>query len=53
MGIVMEYEDLYEKYKKLLGEVNRLTEENSQLKAQLGLTKSETFEYFGAGPSQL
>ena len=42
MGIAMEYEELYEKYKKLLGEVNRLTEENSQLKAQLGLTKSET-----------
>jgi hypothetical protein len=38
----MEYGELYEKYKKLLGEVNRLTEENSQLKAQLGLTKSET-----------
>jgi hypothetical protein len=42
MGIAMEYEELYEKYKKLLGEVNRLTEENSQLRAQLGLTKSET-----------
>ncbi|MGB9438619.1 MAG: DEAD/DEAH box helicase family protein, partial [Desulfobacterales bacterium] len=37
----MEYKELYEKYKKLLGEVNRLTEENSQLKAQLGLTKSK------------
>ena len=32
---------MYEKYKVLLDEVNRLTEENSQLKAQLGLTRSE------------
>ncbi len=42
MGLAMEYEELYEKYKKLLGEVNRLTEENKQLKAQLRPTKSET-----------
>ena len=41
MGLAMEFEELYEKYKKLLVEVNRLTEENSQLKAQLRLTKSE------------
>jgi hypothetical protein len=39
---MMDYRDLLEKYNFLLGEVNRLTEENSQLKAQLGLTKSET-----------
>jgi Type III restriction enzyme, res subunit len=38
----MDYSDLLEKYNLLVGEVNRLTEENSQLKAQLGLTKSET-----------
>ncbi len=37
----MDYRDLLEKYNLLLGEVNRLTEENSQLKAQLRLTKSE------------
>ena len=42
MGIAMDYKELLEKYNLLLGEVNRLTEENSQLKAQLGLTKSET-----------
>ncbi len=42
MGIAMDYKELLEKYNILLGEVNRLTEENSQLKAQLGLTKSET-----------
>jgi hypothetical protein len=48
MGIAMEYEKLYEKYKKLLGEVNRLTEENSQLKAQLGLTKSETPQVYAS-----
>ncbi len=38
----MDYSELLEKYNLLLGEVNRLTEENSQLRAQLGLTKSET-----------
>jgi len=42
MGIAMDYKELLEKYNLLLGEVNLLTEENSQLKAQLGLTKSET-----------
>jgi len=42
MGIAMDYEELLEKYNLLLGEVNRLTEENSQLKTKLGLTKSET-----------
>jgi hypothetical protein len=42
MGIAMDYKELLEKYNLLLGEVNRLAEENSQLKAQLGLTKSET-----------
>ncbi len=42
MGIAMDYKELLEKYNLLLGEVNRLTEENSQLKAQLGLTNSET-----------
>ncbi len=41
MGIAMEHEELYEKYKKLLVEVNRLKEENSQLKDQLGLTRSK------------
>ena len=42
MAIVMDYKELLEKCNLLLGEVNRLTEENSQLKAQLGLTKSES-----------
>ena len=36
----MDYKELHEKYKILLDEVNRLTEENSQLKAQLGLTRT-------------
>ena len=44
MGIAMDYTELLEKYNLLLGEVNRLTEENSQLKAQLGLMKSETLQ---------
>jgi hypothetical protein len=41
LGIAMDYKELLEKYNLLLGEVNRLTEENSQLKAQVGLTKTE------------
>ena len=41
MGIAMEFEELYEKYKKLLVEVKRLKEENSQLKNQLGMTRSK------------
>ena len=45
MVIVMDYRELLEKYKILLNEVNRLTEENSQLKAQLGLKKSELSQY--------
>ncbi len=40
--LIMDYSELLEKYNLLSGEVNRLTEENSQLRAQLGLTKSET-----------
>ena len=44
MVVVMDYRELLEKYRILLDEVNRLTEENSQLKAQLGLTKSEFSE---------
>lgn len=41
MGIVMDYKELLEKYTVLLEEVNRLTKENSRLKAQLELTASE------------
>ena len=41
MGMAMDYKKLFEKYKILLNEVQRLTEENSQLKVQLGLIKSE------------
>ena len=41
MGIAMDYKELFEKYKILLNEVNRLTEENSRLKAQLGPAESE------------
>jgi hypothetical protein len=37
----MDYKELHKKYKILLDEANRLKEENSQLKAQLGLTRSE------------
>ncbi len=37
----MDYKELFEKYNILLEEINRLTKENSQLKAQLGLTRSE------------
>jgi len=37
----MDYKELIEKYNILLEEINRLTKENSQLKAQLGLTRSE------------
>lgn len=35
----MDYQALFEKYKILLEEVNRLKIENSQLKAELGLKK--------------
>lgn len=35
----MDYSELYEKYEKLLAEVNRLSEENNELKAQLGRTR--------------
>ena len=45
MVIVMDYRELLRKYKILLNEVNRLTEENSQLKAQLGLRKSDLLQY--------
>ena len=38
----MDYKELLEKYYILLEEVKRLTKENSSLKTQLGLTKSET-----------
>ena len=37
----MDYKELLEKYNILLEEVKRLTKENSLLKAQLGLMKSE------------
>ncbi|MFZ0485277.1 MAG: DEAD/DEAH box helicase family protein [Desulfobacterales bacterium] len=37
----MDYKELLKKYNILLEEINRLTKENSQLKAQLGLTRSE------------
>ncbi len=37
----MDYNELFEKYNVLLEEVLRLTKENSRLKAQLGLTRSE------------
>lgn len=37
----MDYKKLLEKYNILLSEVDRLTEENTRLKFQLGLTKSE------------
>ncbi len=37
----MDYKELLEKYNSLLGELNRIKEENSQLKAQLGLKDSE------------
>ena len=47
MVIVTDYKELLEKYKILLGKVNRLTEENNQLKAQLGLTRSEFSENSG------
>lgn len=37
----MDYRKLLEKYNALLEQVDRLTRENIQLKAQLGLTESE------------
>ncbi|MBU1053496.1 MAG: hypothetical protein KKC46_06670 [Proteobacteria bacterium] len=37
----MNYDELFEKYNLLLNEKNRLTEENSRLKAQLGITDFE------------
>ena len=37
----MDYRELFKKYNNFLGDINRLPEENSQLKAQLGLTKLE------------
>ena len=37
----MDYKELLEKYNILLEEINRLSIENCQLKAQLGLTNSE------------
>jgi superfamily II DNA or RNA helicase len=39
MGIVMDYKELLEKYNILLEEKKRLSEENSQLKALLGLAE--------------
>lgn len=41
MGMTMDYKELLEKYNILLEEIDRLTKENIQLKAQLGLSKSE------------
>jgi hypothetical protein len=38
---MMDYKELLEKYNALLEQINRLTKENSLLKAQLGLTESE------------
>jgi superfamily II DNA or RNA helicase len=40
----MEYQELLKKYKNLLEEVNRLKIENSQMKAELGLKDSQTFQ---------
>ena len=37
----MDYKELLKKYNALLEQINRLTKENSLLKAQLGLTESE------------
>jgi superfamily II DNA or RNA helicase len=37
----MDYKELFKKYNVLVEEINRLSKENSQLKSQLGLTKSE------------
>jgi len=39
----MEYQELLEKYNALLERVNRLTKENSQLKAKIGLIESQAF----------
>ena len=41
---------LIEKYYNLLGEVDRLREENRQLKARLGLTNTETFQNSNPAP---
>ena len=41
MAVVMDYKELLEKYKILLGEVNHLTEENNELKSQIGLLRSQ------------
>ncbi len=41
MGITMDFKELLKKYNTLLEQVNRLTKENIQLKAQLGLPESE------------
>ena len=40
----MDYRELFEKYNVLLEQVDRLTKENIQLKAQLGLPKSELIQ---------
>jgi len=40
----MDYRELLEKYNVLLEQVDRLTKENIQLKAQLGLPKSELIQ---------
>jgi len=37
----MNYKELFEKYKLLLNDINRLTEENNRLKAKLGITEFE------------
>ena len=41
--MTMDYKELLEKYNVLVEEINRLSKENIQLKAQLGLSKSELF----------
>ncbi len=41
--MIMDYNELFEKYNLLLGENDRLTKENSRLKVQHGLTKPEMF----------
>ena len=40
----MDYKELFEKYNALLEQVSRLTKENIQLKAQLGLPESELIQ---------
>ena len=41
MGLAMDYTELLEKYNILLKQFDRLTKENIQLKAQLGLREFE------------